>query len=165
MNAFFCGKSAASKGSLFQIKNKFGHRGVKRKISDCINSCVDLWNFTTEGYICLLACMLCEMSSLDDCPEDLECCDITECVQKLSTKIVDTVWPTVDYNSIHGCTGIDLDETLPYSEADETLAYWDDDEQTENTHYEDEDAKDILPVSRGIFSLYCKICAKIMNLE
>jgi hypothetical protein len=26
-----------------------------------------------------------------------------------------------------------LDKTLPYSEADETLAYWDDDEQTENT--------------------------------
>jgi hypothetical protein len=32
-------------------------------------------------------------------------------------------------------------------------------------HNEDEDAKAILPVSRGIFSLYCKICAKIMNLE
>ena len=105
------------------------------------------------------------MSSLYDCSEDLECCDITKYVQKLSTKIVDTVWPTVDYNPIHRFTGIGLDETLPYSEADETLAYWDDDEQTENTHNEDEDAEDILPVSRGIFSLYCKMCAKIMNLE
>ena len=133
-------------------RTKFGHRGVKRKISDCINNCVDLWNFTTEGYICLLACKLCEMSSLYDCPEDLECCDITKYVQKLSTKIVDTVWPTVDHNSIHRCTGIGLDETLPYSEGVETLAYWDDEDQTENTNDEDEDADDILPVSRGFFS-------------
>jgi hypothetical protein len=45
-----------------------------------------------------------------------------------------TVWPTVDHNSIHRCTGIGLDETLPYSEAVETLAYWDDEDQTENTN-------------------------------
>ena len=72
---------------------------------------------------------------------------------------MDTVWPTVDHNYIHRCTGIGLDEILPYSEADETLTYWDDEDQTENINDEDED--DILPVSRVFFSLYCKICAKI----
>jgi hypothetical protein len=52
-----------------------------------------------------------------------------------------------------------LDETLPYSEAVETLAYWDDEDQTENTNDEDEDADDILPVSRGFFlTLLYNLC-------
>jgi hypothetical protein len=53
----------------------------------------------------------------------------------------------------HGCTGIDLDKTLPYSEADETLAYWDDDEQTENTQYEDEERSTQLLMQSDIFLL------------
>jgi hypothetical protein len=44
-------------------------------------------------------------------------------------------------------------------------SYSDDISQSLQANNEDEDAEDILPVSRGIFSLYCKICAKIMNLE
>jgi hypothetical protein len=32
---------------------------------------VDLWNFTTEGYVCLLACKILGISSLTECPEDL----------------------------------------------------------------------------------------------
>lgn len=152
-------------GLFSKSRTKFGHRDVKRKISDCINNCVDLWNFTTEGYICLLACKLCEMSSLYDCPEDLECCDITKYVQKLSTKIVDTVWPTVDHNSIHRCTA---------------LAWM--------RHFRILKQLKLLPTGmmrikqkilmmkmrmlmifylfQEIFcSLYCTICAKIMDLE
>ena len=58
MNKFYYTKSAAAKGSLFQIRNKFEHRNVKKNINDCVNSCVDLCNFVTEGYVCLLSCKI-----------------------------------------------------------------------------------------------------------
>lgn len=44
MNSLFSGNTVGDKGSLFHIKNKFGFRSVKKKTSDCINSCVDFFS-------------------------------------------------------------------------------------------------------------------------
>jgi hypothetical protein len=41
MNKYYCTKSAAEKGSIFQMRNKFEHRSVKKNVNDCVNSCVD----------------------------------------------------------------------------------------------------------------------------
>jgi hypothetical protein len=122
MNKFYCTKSAADKGSLFQIRNKFEHRNVKKKVNDCVNSCVDLWNFTTEGYVCLLACKILGISSLTECPEDL----VDKDIKSISAKIMGIIWP--DGKRAHL---LDLDKTIEYTECDDTFAYEEDDETEE----------------------------------
>lgn len=126
MNEFYNGKSAAEKGTLFQIKNKFGHRNVKLKVSDCVNSCVDFWNFVTEGYVCLLACKLMNISSTDQCPEDLITRNVDDYVLSMSREIVKKIWPFVQ------TTSDDLNQTTSYIDecADDTFAY---EEQFEST--------------------------------
>lgn len=117
MNEFVWGKTAAEKGTLFQIRNMFEYRNVKRKTSDCINSCVDLWNFVTEGYICLLACRLCHIKSVEECPKDLLTSNLDHYVQSLSSQIMNTIWPMIQ------TTGY-LNRTAPYcQDADSTFVY------------------------------------------
>lgn len=36
------------------IKSRFGHRNVKKKVSECTNNVVDFLNFVTTGHIVLL---------------------------------------------------------------------------------------------------------------
>jgi hypothetical protein len=122
MNKFYCTKSAADKGSLFQIRNKFEHRNVKKKVNDCVNSCVDLWNFTTEGYVCLLACKILGISSLTECPEDL----VDKDIKSISAKIMGIIWPDGKRANL-----LDLDKTIEYTECDDTFAYEEDDEAEE----------------------------------
>ena len=118
MNKFYSTKSAADKGSLFQIRSKFEHRNAKQKVNDCDNSCVDLWNFAPEGYVCLLACKILGISSLTECREDLVDKDITF----ISAKIMAIIWP--DGKRAHL---LDLDKTIEYTECDDTFAYEEDD--------------------------------------
>ena len=94
MNKIYCTKSAAEKGSLFQIRNKFHHRNV----NDCINSCVYLWNFETEGYACLLACKILRISSLMEYPEDIVVKDLNSYIKSLSTEIISIIWPDVKFS-------------------------------------------------------------------
>lgn len=122
MNKFYCTKSAADKGSLFQIRNKFEHRNVKKKVNDCVNSCVDLWNFVTEGYVCLLACKILGISSLTECPEDL----VDKDIKSISAKIMGIIWPDGKRANL-----LDLDKTIEYTECDDTFAYEEDDEAEE----------------------------------
>lgn len=132
MNEFVCGKTAAEKGTLFQIRNMFKYRNVKRKTSDCINSCVDLWNFVTEGYICLVACKLCHIKSVEECPEDLLTSNLDHYVQSLSSQIMNTIWPMIQ------TTG-DLNRTAPYcQDADSTFVYAEEDEM----HHDGDDNGD-----------------------
>jgi hypothetical protein len=73
-----------AKGSLFQIRNKFHHRNV----NDCINSCVYLWNFETEGYACLLACKILRISSLMEYPEDIVVKDLNSYIFHKYTQLL-----------------------------------------------------------------------------
>lgn len=68
MNEFFTGKSASDRGTLFQIKNRFNQRSVKKTVMQCFNSVADLLKLTTEGFVVLLAMKMMNMSSIDDTP-------------------------------------------------------------------------------------------------
>lgn len=137
MNALYSGKSASSSGTLYQIRNKFGHRSVKAKITNCVNSVVDLFNFTTEGFVTLLACDMLSLESVEDNPVDLPHNQLERYVyvDNISEKIVEFVSPTIDSNVF----GEDLDETLLYDDDMDivrenyydTLTSEDDDEEAE----------------------------------
>ncbi|XP_056021859.1 uncharacterized protein LOC130054866 [Ostrea edulis] len=66
MNMLFSGSTVGDKGSLCHIKNKFTFRSVKKKISDCVNSVVDFFNFVTEGCVCLIICKLLNIKNIDE---------------------------------------------------------------------------------------------------
>lgn len=139
MNMLFTGKGAASRGSLYQIKNKFGHRSVKKKIADCINHVVDFWDFATAGYICLLVCQLKNLTSLEDIPADFGD-DKEAYLSDLCKTVVDIVWPAVNEQSIIQAGDDDLEVTIPYCDQeayhsdanlDSTIEYWDEYRDTE----------------------------------
>ena len=53
------------------IKNKFGFRTVKKKISDCVKSVVDFFNFVTEASMCMIACELMNIDDIDETADAL----------------------------------------------------------------------------------------------
>lgn len=93
MNLLYKAKSAAERGTAYHIRNKFGHRSVKKNVMEAVEHVQNLLNFMTNGYILLLALNLLDSSSLSDVPSDT---DIT----KLSNDIVDLVCPSIDQESI-----------------------------------------------------------------
>ncbi|XP_052059697.1 uncharacterized protein LOC127700321 [Mytilus californianus] len=142
MNKFFDGKSAGSRGSLFQIRNRFKFKTVKKETSDCINDTQDFWTFVTEGLVCVLCCKLLNITSLEEIPDHDG--DITDLLKHTSEQIVNMIWPVIIKESFN--TVIEyLDKTIPYNdnekatdeidELDDTLNYEDifsDDEDIEN---------------------------------
>lgn len=64
MNMLFSGSTVGDKGSLFHIKNRFGFRTVKNKISDCVTSVVDFFNFVTEGSVCMIVCNILNIDNI-----------------------------------------------------------------------------------------------------
>lgn len=72
MDMLFNGKSASEPGTLFQIKNKFGHRQVTSKVMDCVNHVDDLIQFVTSGLVCLLVMDSCVIKQLTEIPTQLE---------------------------------------------------------------------------------------------
>ncbi|XP_076073057.1 uncharacterized protein LOC143044781 [Mytilus galloprovincialis] len=65
-NLHFKGTSSAEKGTLFQLRNKFDHRGVKSVVKDAVNDCRDFVRFVTKGYIILAALQILNLTSVDD---------------------------------------------------------------------------------------------------
>lgn len=65
MNMLFRGSTVGDRGSLFHVKNKFAYQTVKKKISDCINSVVDFFNFVTEGCVCMIVCQMINIENID----------------------------------------------------------------------------------------------------
>lgn len=47
MDTFFHGSSAAEKGTLFHLKNVFGHRSVKKDVGEPFNHAADFMKFVT----------------------------------------------------------------------------------------------------------------------
>ncbi|XP_070547020.1 uncharacterized protein [Ptychodera flava] len=96
MNKLFSGQSASDRGSLFNIKVKFGHRAVKKKVMDDVNHTVDFMNFFTEGYTCLLAMKLRNLESLSSVPSDFGQQHPEEYLKRLSEEMVAFIWPEID---------------------------------------------------------------------
>ena len=63
-NRFFTQKSAKSRGTLYQVKQRFGHEKVKSAVKDNFNNCVGLLRFNTEGMVCLLAMKFMNLSGI-----------------------------------------------------------------------------------------------------
>ena len=64
MNTLFDGRTGSEPGPLFHIKNKFGHRQLKKQVMECVNHVDDFLFFVTSGLVCLLVMELLEMESL-----------------------------------------------------------------------------------------------------
>ena len=69
MNTLFDGRIESEPGPLFYIKNKFGHRQVKKQVMECVNHVNDFLFFVTSGLVCLLVMELLEMASLTSVPQ------------------------------------------------------------------------------------------------
>lgn len=105
MKVFYKPKSAADKGTLFHIRNVFGHRGVTTKVMDCVNNVVDLVNFATDGLVCIALMNLLGWKTLDDPLPDWLLKDIKELgprdvLNKLSNQVLDVLWPKINFDSI-----------------------------------------------------------------
>jgi hypothetical protein len=112
MNAMYSGTSVTDRGTLFFIKNRFGHRSVKKNVMENTNHVYDLLTFTVEGMICLLALQLLDITTLDAVPSGFKS-DDPAALQDLASRIVDIIWPSIDYSSIQqviSATGGDDDD-------------------------------------------------------
>lgn len=101
MDIFFSGKSAQDKGTLFHLKNLFGHRGVKKQIGDSFNHASTFLKFVTYGYTLLAAMEVLHMESITDEPTDIDTVrNKTEYVMNIARQIVDLIWFEIDVNRI-----------------------------------------------------------------
>nr|XP_022309155.1 uncharacterized protein LOC111114903 [Crassostrea virginica] len=101
MNTFFHGSSAAEKGTLFHLKNVFGHRSVKKDVGETFNHAADFLKFVTHGYVLLATLEVCGMATLDDQPEGTSAdTDIDLYIREVSRKVVELVWQSPDTQQI-----------------------------------------------------------------
>ena len=54
-NTFYKGNSGADRGTMFHIRNTFGHRNVTKEVTKSFNYNAELLEFTTRGLTVLLA--------------------------------------------------------------------------------------------------------------
>ena len=97
MDRFFCGRSAADRGTLYNIKNVFNHRGVKKESKECFNHAWDFLAFVTKGYVCLAAVELLQLHEPEDTPSDMPPQNSTpeelqKYIRELATRIVNMAW-------------------------------------------------------------------------
>lgn len=64
MSALFKPSSATEKGTLYHLKNVFGHKAVKAEVKNCFSSCIEFLYFVTEAYICLHAVDILKLKTL-----------------------------------------------------------------------------------------------------
>lgn len=137
MNMLFSGSTVGDKGFLFHIKNRFGFRTVKKKISDCVNSVVDFFNFVTEGSVCMIVCNILNIDNIDVnsdvIPEDGT--ERQEMFEDICKRVVQLVWPKIDMKSIQqaaeGDVVQDSDSDDDPQYLDDTILYWNDQTQDE----------------------------------
>ena len=147
MNMLYSTCGVAEKGTLIQIKNRMQFKNVKKKIADDINHIVDFWNFITEAFVCLLACKILNISSLEEIPDDLpqDEPDKTRFLDNIAEQIVHTIWPTVDMESLMvggEYAAVEADETQP-DNLDDTLPYYERDASLDSTvPFSESDATD-----------------------
>lgn len=65
MNLLFSQKSVKARGSLYHIKNNFGHRTVKKNVMENFSSVAEFIRFATHGYIALGVMKKLDMTELE----------------------------------------------------------------------------------------------------
>lgn len=101
MDTFFHGSSAAEKGTLFHLKNVFGHRSVKKDVGETFNHAADFMTFVTYGYVLLATMDLCGMESLGDPPSNApQDGDDDTFLKDVAGRVVQLIWHDPRVNKI-----------------------------------------------------------------
>ena len=96
MNEFYTGRSSGDKGTLFYLKNRFGHKNATNDTSKTFNHIWDLLKFVTHGLVSLLACHLLGIQNITSTPEETA---NEKLLDTLAKKIVQTVWQEHNYGA------------------------------------------------------------------
>ena len=99
MDSMYKSSSAAERGTLYHIRNRFHRRSVKKNVMESVEHVEDLLDLTTDGGICLLALKLLNANTTEDVkvPESV---DAATFITQLAAQIVNHVWPYIDDESI-----------------------------------------------------------------
>ena len=124
MTEFYSGRSAPDRGTLFHIRNTFGHKKVKKNVSASFNHVTDLLKFTAHGLVCLLALQITSMPTVQSTPAALTLNSTKEekreYLERLAREIVQSVWHDTDIRPI---ADYDLDETEEDSDDDDDYQF------------------------------------------
>lgn len=117
-NQLYSTQSGANRGTLFQIRNRFGHRNVTTNTMKSFNHNADLLRFSTEGLITLLAMKIRSIDSQDEAPTDLPHDDDgkRDYLLSVAKKVVDTVWEQV--------SSLDIEAVIDASDEDDDDEYF-----------------------------------------
>ncbi len=109
-------KSLAEKGTLSQLKNSFGHKGVKHDIMNSFNSSDDFHRFITESHVVLYVMEKCSISTYDGAPNDntpgskakdnKE--DKSNYLHKIAAQLVDDIWQMPSQSEIQKVIEADI---------------------------------------------------------
>lgn len=70
-NLHYKTSSSAEKGTLYQLRNRFNWRGVKKDISSNVNSSREFLEFVTSGFVVLAALEILGLANLNSVPEGI----------------------------------------------------------------------------------------------
>jgi len=101
MNKLFRAASLTNRGTLFQLKNDFGHRAVTNDVMNSFNHVENFVRFVTEVHVVYLALKLFGIDDVGGTPT-------TDCdsLDKTAERIVDEVWvlpPITDVTDVLDC--------------------------------------------------------------
>ena len=122
MDKFFVATSISQRGTLANIREKYGHRNVKKKVNDCVNHVVDMLRMETGGMVCLAAMKVTGLSDREAIPEgcptkESPTQERAEFISKIAEKILDEIWPGIDQANINRCAA-DASPSGPMIEED-----------------------------------------------
>lgn len=69
-NDLYSGSSVAEKGTLYQLKERFDRRNVKKNVKEAVHACREFNSFVTYGYTVLAAMKILAIEEKDDKPVD-----------------------------------------------------------------------------------------------
>lgn len=121
-----------------------------KKISDCVNSVVDFFDFVTEASVCMIVCSILNINNIDDIwdalPDDKN--DRQTVFHELSEEVVRLAWTQVDKESIRQASTVANETRVPRDDQqddhhflEDTVLYWDEGHELEDTlpYYESKD--------------------------
>ncbi|XP_014670054.1 PREDICTED: uncharacterized protein LOC106811048 [Priapulus caudatus] len=117
LNSLFDARSAVERGTLFNMKNVFNHRNLKKHVMGNFNHVDDFMHFVTDAMICYLALQLCSLNSLDE--------PLTMHVTQLAKAIVAQVWLQLPMTDIADVLDAEVGspQPSPFDDDDDSFMY------------------------------------------
>ena len=101
IDQLFRAASMTDYGTLFQLKNVFGHRGVTSDVMNSFNHVENFVRFVTEAHVTYLALKLCGLADVNSTATT-----DSGSLEETAKQIVDEVWllpPTCDVADVLDC--------------------------------------------------------------